>query len=55
MQLEDLRRARLDQLAALIQSTYRGYAARKLYLRRKECAIRILRAWRFFKVFSNNT
>ena len=50
MQLEEYRRLRLDQLATLIQKTYRSWAARNLFLRQKEAQIKIATAWRRYKV-----
>ena len=50
MQLEELRRKRLDELAGLIQKTFRGWSARRFYLRQRACAIRIVRAWKQYKV-----
>lgn len=50
MQLEDFRRIRLDELATLIQKTYRAWAARWLFLKRKQAQIQIATAWRRYKV-----
>lgn len=56
MQLEDFRRIRLDELATLIQKTYRAWAARWLFLKRKQAQIQIATAWRRYKVtiYNNN-
>lgn len=50
MQLEEFRRERLHQLATLIQKTFRAWSARRLYLRRRQSALRIIIAWRRYKV-----
>lgn len=50
MQLEEFRRIRLDELATLIQKTYRAWAARWLFLKRKQAQIQIATAWRRYKV-----
>nr|CAH0099998.1 unnamed protein product [Daphnia galeata] len=49
MQLEDFRRIRLDDLATLIQKTFRAWATRWLFLKRRQSQIKIATAWRRYK------
>lgn len=49
MQLEDFRRIRLNDLATLIQKTFRGWATRWLFFKRRQAQIKIAAAWRRYK------
>lgn len=50
MQLEDFRRIRLNDLATLIQKTFRGWSTRWLFFKRRQAQIKIATAWRRYKV-----
>ena len=52
MQLEEFRRARLNELASLIQNTFRAWSARSTFQRRRLAQILIANAWRRYKVRS---
>jgi len=49
-ELEEYRKARLDNLAILIQKQFRCYSKRKLYLKMKQSQIIISSAWRTWRV-----
>uniref|UniRef100_T1IUX4 Myosin motor domain-containing protein n=1 Tax=Strigamia maritima TaxID=126957 RepID=T1IUX4_STRMM len=50
MEMEDYRRLRLDELATLIQKTYRGWKQRKKFLTAKNSQTLIAAQWRRWKV-----
>ncbi|GAB6030643.1 hypothetical protein CHUAL_007499 [Chamberlinius hualienensis] len=49
--LEEFRRLRLDELACLIQKTFRGWKQRKLFLKMKRSQQIIAAYWRGYKLF----
>lgn len=58
--MEEFRRVRLNELASLIQNTFRAWSARSTFQRRRLAQIQIANAWRRYKVQSplahnNNT
>ncbi|XP_066902706.1 unconventional myosin-Ib isoform X2 [Halyomorpha halys] len=48
-ELEEFRRERLEDLATLMQKTWRGYRERKVFLKKKESQIIIASAWRSWR------
>lgn len=49
-QLEDFRQMRVDELAVLIQKTFRAWSTAVHFIRMKDAQVKIANAWRRYKV-----